>query len=244
LNPAEAVASRKIRTTELFAELRFAPGETFINTKQRRLPINLDAPVFTVSHRLGVKGLLGSQYSYNLTEASIYKRFWMKSWGKIDLKVKGGIQWEKVPFPLLCMPETNLSYIVQDYTFEAINNMEFPTDRYLSGYLYWDLNGKLFNRIPLLKKLKWREWIGVRCLWGELSDKNNPYSANNVGNPIVMYFPDGSYVIDPKKPYWELSLGIHNIFKLIHVEYVRRLNYNELPTAKKHGVRFMVRMTF
>ena len=244
LNPAEAVASRKIRTTELFAELRFAPGETFINTKQRRMPINLDAPVFTVSHRLGVKGLLGSQYSYNLTEASIYKRFWMKSWGKIDLKVKGGIQWEKVPFPLLCMPETNLSYIVQDYTFEAINNMEFPTDRYLSGYLYWDLNGKLFNRIPLLKKLKWREWIGVRCLWGELSDKNNPYSANNVGNPIVMYFPDGSYVIDPKKPYWEISLGIHNIFKLIHVEYVRRLNYNELPTAKKHGVRFMVRMTF
>ena len=236
--------SRKIRTTELFAELRFAPGETFINTKQRRLPINLDAPVFTVSHRLGIKGLLGSQYSYNLTEVSIYKRFWMKSWGKIDLKVKGGIQWEKVPFPLLCMPETNLSYIVQDYTFEAINNMEFPTDRYLSGYIYWDLNGKLFNRIPLLKKLKWREWIGVRCLWGELSDKNNPYSSNNVGNSIVMYFPDGAYVIDPKKPYWEISLGIHNIFKLIHVEYVRRMNYNELSTAHKHGVRFMVRMTF
>ena len=241
VNPA---VSRKIRTTEFFAELRFAPGETFINTKQRRLPINLDAPVFTVSHRLGIKNLLGGDYSYNLTEASIYKRFWLKSWGKIDLKFKGGIQWEKVPFPLLCMPETNLSYIVQDYTFEAINNMEFPTDRYVSGYLYWDLNGKLFNRIPLLKKLKWREWIAVRCLWGELSDKNNPFMAHNEGNPIVMYFPDGSYVIDPKKPYWEISLGIHNIFKLIHVEYVRRMNYNELPTAHKNGVRFMVRMTF
>ena len=241
VNPA---VSRKIRTTEFFAELRFAPGETCINTKQRRLPINLDAPVFTVSHRLGIKNLLGGDYSYNLTEASIYKRFWLKSWGKIDLKFKGGIQWEKVPFPLLCMPETNLSYIVQDYTFEAINNMEFPTDRYVSGYLYWDLNGKLFNRIPLLKKLKWREWIAVRCLWGELSDKNNPFMAHNEGNPIVMYFPDGSYVIDPKKPYWEISLGIHNIFKLIHVEYVRRMNYNELPTAHKNGVRFMIRMTF
>ena len=236
--------SRKMRTTELFAELRFAPGETFINTKQRRMPINLDAPVFTLSHRLGVKGLLGSQYSYNLTEASIYKRFWLKSWGKMDVKVKGGIQWEKVPFPLLCMPETNLSYIVQDYTFEAINNMEFPTDRYVAAHLYWDLNGKLFNRIPLLKKLKWREWIGIRCLWGELTDRNNPYLAKNAGDPILMYFPDGANVIDPKKPYWELSIGIHNIFKLIHVEYVRRLNYNELSTAHKHGVRFMVRMTF
>ncbi|MEE3446091.1 MAG: DUF5686 family protein, partial [Prevotella sp.] len=219
-------------------------GETFINTKQRRLPINLDAPVLTVSQTLGIKGLLGSDYSYSLTEASIYKRFWLKSWGKMDFYVKGGIEWEKVPYPLLIMPQTNLSYIIQDYTFEAINNMEFPMDRYLSAQLNWDLNGKILNRIPLIRKLKWREWISVRCLWGELSDKNNPYLDHNIGNTLLMYFPEGSYVIDPKRPYWELSLGVHNIFKLIHVEYVRRLNYNELPTAHKHGVRFMVRMTF
>ena len=239
-----AVPSQKIRTTELRAELRFAPGETFINTKQRRLPINLDAPVFTVSHTLGLKDVLGGQYSYNYTEASIYKRFWLKSWGKMDFNFKGGIQWEKVPFPLLIMPETNLSYIVQDYTFEAINNMEFPTDRFLSGQVNWDMNGKIFNRIPLLRKLKWREWIGFRVLWGELSDKNNPYLDHNVGNPILMYFPEGCYVINPKRPYMELSLGVHNIFKIVHVEYIRRLNYNELPTAHKHGVRFMVRATF
>lgn len=238
------VASRKFRTTELRAELRFAPGETFINTKQRRLPINLDAPVFTISHTLGIKGLFGGDYSYNYTEASIYKRFWLKSWGKMDWLIKGGIQWEKVPYPLLIMPETNLSYIVQDYTFEAINNMEFPTDRFLSGQLNWDLNGKILNRIPLIRKLKWREWIGFRILWGELTDKNNPFLEQNAGSPLLMYFPEGSYVIDPKRPYMELSLGIHNIFKLIHVEYVRRLNYNELPTAHKHGVRFMIRMTF
>ena len=244
-SPSSArAASQKIRTTELRAELRFAPGETFINTKQRRLPINLDAPVFTVSHTLGLKDVLGGQYSYNYTEGSIYKRFWLKSWGKMDFKVKGGIQWEKVPFPLLIMPETNLSYIVQDYTFEAINNMEFPTDRFLSGQVNWDLNGKILNRIPLLRKLKWREWIGFRVLWGELSDKNNPYKDHNIGNPILMYFPEGSYVIDPKRPYMELSLGLHNIFKIIHVEYIRRLNYNELPTAHKHGIRFMVRATF
>ncbi len=243
-HPGGTIPSQKIRTTELRAELRFAPGETFINTKQRRLPINLDAPVFTVSHALGLKDVLGGQYSYNYTEASIYKRFWLKSWGKMDFKIKGGIQWEKVPFPLLIMPETNLSYIVQDYTFEAINNMEFPTDRFISGQMNWDLNGKILNRIPLLRKLKWREWIGFRVLWGELSDKNNPTLQGSQGNPMLMYFPEGSYVLDPKRPYMELSLGIHNIFKIIHVEYIRRLNYNELPTAHKHGVRFMVRATF
>lgn len=239
-----SVASRKLRTTELRAELRFAPGETFINTKQRRLPINLDAPVFTISHTMGLKHFLGSDYSHNYTEASIYKRFWLKSWGKVDFNVKGGVQWEKVPYLLLCMPETNLSYIVQDYTFQSVNNMEFLNDRFVSAMMNWDMNGKIFNRIPLLKKLKWREWISVKCLWGELSDKNNPNLEQNRNNPILMYFPEGSYVMDPKKPYWEMSLGIHNIFKIVHVEYVRRMSYNDLPTAHKHGFRLMMRMTF
>ena len=244
ISSANSVPRQKIRTTELRAELRFAPGETFINTKQRRLPINLDAPVFTVSHTLGLRGVLGGEYSYNYTEASIYKRFWLNSWGKMDIKVKGGIEWEKVPFPLLIMPETNLSYIVQDYTFEAINNMEFPTDRFLSGQLYWDLNGKILNRIPLIRKLKWREWLGFRILWGELSEKNNPYLDKNAGSPMLMYFPEGSYVINSNRPYMEFSVGIHNILKIIHIEYVRRLNYNELPTAHKHGIRLKVRASF
>ena len=239
-----AAPSKKLRTTELRGELRFAPGETFINTKQRRLPINLDAPVFTISHTMGLKDVLGGDYAYNFTEAGIYKRFWLKSWGKLDCYMKGGIQWNKVPYPLLIMPETNLSYIMQDYTFTTINNMEFLNDRYASVMVFWDLNGKIFNRIPLLRHLKWREWLSVKCLWGELSDKNNPTLAQNAGDAQLMYFPEGSYVMDPKKPYWEVSAGIHNIFKIVHVEYVRRLSYNHLPTAHKHGVRFMIRMTF
>ena len=235
--------SNKFRTSEFHAEFRFAPGETYINTKQRRLKINLDAPVFILGHTIGVKGFLGGDYRYNFTEASIYKRFWMKSWGKIDCYLKGGIQWNQVPYPLLIMPETNLSYIIQDETFELIDNMEFLNDRFASLYISWDFNGKIFNRIPLLKKLKWREYIGFRCLWGGLSDKNNPFLEQNAQSDILMLFPEGCHVMDSKKPYYELSVGIHNIFKLIHVEYVRRLNYH-YENTHKDGIRFMVRMTF
>ena len=235
--------SNKFRTSEFHAEFRFAPGETYINTKQRRLKINLDAPVFTLGHTVGVKGFLGGDYRYNYTEANIYKRFWMKSWGKIDCYLKGGIQWNQVPYPLLIMPETNLSYIIQDETFELIDNMEFLNDRFASLYISWDFNGKIFNRIPLLKKLKWREYIGFRCLWGGLSDKNNPFLEQNAQSDILMLFPEGCHVMDSKKPYYELSVGIHNIFKLIHVEYVRRLNYH-YENTHKDGIRFMVRMTF
>lgn len=239
-----AIEQGKIRTTEASIELRYAPGETYVNTKQRRLKINYDPPVFTLSHTVGVKGVLGGDYNYNFTEASVYKRFWLNSWGKLDVTLKGGIQWNKVPFPLLIMPAANLSYIVEDETFNMINNMEFLNDRYASLDVSWDLNGKIFNRIPLIKKLKWREWLGVKVLWGTLTDKNNPTLAANAGDPLLMQFPEGSYVMDPHRPYIELIAGIHNIFKIFHVQFVHRLNYNGLPTAKKNGVRLMMRFTF
>ncbi len=237
----------EIQTMEASLAFRYAPGETFVNTKQRRIPVSFDAPVFTLSHTSGFKGVLGGEYNYNLTEIGLYKRFWFSSWGKIDMFVKGGAQWNKVPFPLLIMPAANLSYILQRETFNLINNMEFLNDRYASLDVSWDLNGKIFNRIPLLKKLKWREAIGFKMLYGHLTDKNNP--MKHPGDSELFLFPtrDGrptSFVMDSKTPYMECSVGIHNIFKILHIDYVRRLNYLDHPDANKWGVRFMVMMTF
>ena len=231
-----------IHTTELHGEIRIAPGETFINTKQRRLPINLDAPIFTLAHTMGVSGLLGGEYNYNLSELEIYKRFWMKSWGKVDVYLKSGYQWNKVPYPLLIMPRTNLSYVMEDETFRLINNMEFLNDKFASLEVSWDFNGKIFNRIPLIKKLKWREYIGLNTMWGGLSDKNNPYL--NPSDDMLFHFPKGSYIMSKNKPYMEAVIGIHNIFKILHVEYVRRLTYTELPTSHKWGIRLMFRASF
>jgi len=236
---------KDITTTELGVTLRYAPGETFVNTKQRRVPVQLDAPVFTLSHTIGLKDVLGGDYNFNLTEASIRKRFWFGSWGKLDVTLRGGAQWNKVPFPMLNIPMTNLSYINQfNEAFALVKNMEFLNDRYASLALTYDLNGKLLNRIPLIKKLKWREMFRIRGMWGTLTDKNNPYK----GGSDLFLFPmhDGvanSYVMG-KDPYIEVAVGIYNIFKLLHVEYVRRLTYLDIPGTKKGGVRFAVMMTF
>ena len=235
-----------ITTTELGVTLRYAPGETFVNTKPRRVPVSLDAPTFTLSHTAGFKGVLGGEYNFNLTEASIRKRFWLGSWGKLDVTARAGAQWNTVPFPLLNLPMANLSYITQNNeSFNLINNMEFLNDRYASLNLSYDMNGKLFNRIPLIKKLKWREMFRIRGLWGTLTDKNNPYKSNN---PDLFLFPmrDGvptSHVMG-KTPYVEASVGIYNIFKLLHIEYVRRLTYTDIPGVKKGGIRFMILMIF
>ncbi|WP_285826076.1 DUF5686 family protein [Xylanibacter muris] len=235
---------RAMRTTELRAELRYAPGEKTVSTKQRSVAINCERPVYTLSHAVGLRGVMGGEYNYNFTEVSVYHRIRLNSWGKLNLNMHAGAQWNKVPYPLLIMPAANMSYIIQPSTFNLINNMEFLNDRYVSLDAEWDINGKLFNRIPLIKKLKLREYVGVKVLWGSLTDKNNPFLPCNAGSARLMYFPDGCNVMDSSRPYVELAAGVHNVFRFFSIQYVRRLNYLDLPTATKHGVRIAFQIAF
>lgn len=253
-SPDKNLHINKFEMADVMIGLRFQPGATYINTKQRRIATNNDSPIFELNHTIGLKNVLGNDYTYNYTEAKVYKRLYLSSWGKIDTYVKGGIQWNKVPFPLLIMPAANLSYIKERETFSLIDNMEFMNDRFVSIMSGWDMNGKILNRIPLIRKLKWREYIGFNMLWGTLTDKNNPFLAKNAGESRLFYFPgefrkDGTFkyqsrVMDKNKPYFEVVAGIHNIFKILHVEYVRRLNYLDNPDIDKWGIRIMLRMTF
>lgn len=242
-----------LRTYDLTLGIKFQPGVTWINTKQRRIVANNDAPIISLNHTTGLYNFGATNYAYNFTEATAYKRVWLASWGKMDFTLKGGVQWNRVPFPLLIMPAANLSYIIEDNTFNLIDNMEFLNDRYASLMFSWDMNGKILNRIPLIRRLKWREYIGCNVLWGTLSSKNNPYLTKNQYDPRLLHFPgrfdaEGnftplSHVMDKKKPYVEVIVGIHNIFKIFHIEYVHRLNYIT-PDTQRWGIRGMFRMTF
>ena len=243
-SPLSPLPSIKFRTTELRAEIEYSPGALYVNSKQRRLKVNREAPIFNLSHTFGLKGFLGGDYNYNYTEASIFKRIWLNSWGRIDFYTRAGVQWNQVPFPLLCMPAANLSFISQKQTFNLLYNMEFLNDRFWSVDVNWDMQGKILNRIPLLKKLRWREYIGAKMLWGALSDKNNPYLEENAGSSILMLFPDESSIMNPRIPYWEISIGVRGIFRFFQIEYVRRMNYNEPVRGHKNSIRFGFTLMF
>ncbi|MCF0202393.1 MAG: carboxypeptidase-like regulatory domain-containing protein [Bacteroidaceae bacterium] len=236
-----------MRLSEFFFGIRYAPNEAVVNTKKQRWKINKDTPIFELKHTMGVKGFLGGSQRYNTTEGSIYYRKWLNSWGKLSLYAAGGIQWNRVPYILLMQPPVNTALVAQDCTFNLMNDMEFLNDRYAHVDIEWDVNGKLFNRIPLLKKLKWRELIGIKAYWGWLSEKNRPIPLPNgryvdaVDNSLL--WPYGVNIMG-KTPYMELNIGIHNIFNLFCVEYVRRLTYTDLPNASKHGVRFRFQVSF
>ena len=234
----------RIRTTELKLGLRYCPGQTYVNTKQQRLPVNLDSPEFTLSHTMGVKNFLGGGYKLNFTELGIYKRFWLGPWGYVDTHLNGGAQWNKVPFPLLIMPPVNITYFELENTFSMMRNMEFLSDRYAYASVSWDLSGKILNRLPLIKRLKWREYIAVKGMWSTLTDKNNPFLEQNASDPELFKFPEASHIMDKNKPYFEVVAGVHNIFKFFGIDYVRRLSYNDLPHTHKNGVRFSFAMSF
>ena len=220
-------------------KLRYAPNEKFFQTQWNRFPVSLDAPVFTLSHTIAGKGVLGSDYTYNHTEAGIQKRFWFSAFGYIDIITKAGKVWSKVPYPLLILPNANLSYTIQPEAYTNMNAMEFISDEYVSWDLTYYMNGNLLNRLPLIKKLKAREVFCFRGLWGHLTEKNNP---KNGGDGLYL-FPKGSYTLG-KAPYMEASVGVENIFKFLRVDYVWRLNYRNHPDIQTKGIRCTMRLSF
>lgn len=234
---------KKIRMTNVSVGMTYNPGVTYVNTKQQRFPVNLDSPEFYVSHKMGVKHLLGGQFKSNVTTLGIYKRQWLGSWGYLDIHAYGKAQWNKVPFPMLLLPPINLSYFEEENTFSLMEDWEFLNDRQVFWSVSWDMNGKLLNRIPLIKRLKWREYFAVKGLWGTLTDKNNPFLEQNQNDDVIYKFPSSSHVMS-NQPYWEVIAGVHNIFNFFSVEYVRRLTYLHNEGVGKWGVRFGFDMTF
>lgn len=220
--------------------LRYAPGETFYQTKSQRIPINLDAPVFQLTHEYGPKGMLGSDFTMNKTEFSVQKRFWFSAFGYTDIILKAGKIWSQVQYPALMWPNANLSYTIQPESYALMNAMEFANDQYLSWDLTYWANGALFNRIPLIKYLRLREVVSFRGLYGKLSDKNNPELHNE-----LFRFPFDSFATPMKKqPYMELGVGIDNILTILRVDYVWRLTYRDTPNVDRGGVRIQLHFTF
>lgn len=221
-------------------QLRYAPGETFYQGRSFRFPINMDAPIFTLSHTFGPAHLLGSKFTINRTEASIIKRFWFSAWGYTDIYLKGGHIWSQTPYPQLLIPNANLSYTIQPESFSLMNAMEFVNDSYASWDITYWANGAIFNYIPLFKKLKLREAFTFRGLWGHLSKKNNPEY-----NPGLFRFPSIANTRQMSNtPYMEVAVGLDNILTVLRVDYVWRLTYRDTPGASKSGIQIALHFTF
>ena len=226
--------------SSLKIKLRYAPGEKFYQSKTHRYPINLDAPIFELTHTYSPKKFLGSMFEINKTEFSAQKRFWFSAFGFADCILKGGHVWSKAPYPNLLLANANLSYTIQPESFALMNPLEFINDSYVSWDVTYWANGALLNYIPLLKKLKLREAFSFRGLYGHLSDKNDPTKSLE-----LFKFPDTAQPFKmTSTPYMEVGVGVDNLFKILRVDYVWRLTYRNNPNIDKSGIRIALHITF
>lgn len=227
--------------TALELRFRYGRNEKFYQTRTQRVPITYDALIFNLSHVMARKGLLGSSYNYQRTDIGVQKRVWLSAFGYIDFIAKAGKVWNKVPYPLLILPNANLTYTIQPEAYTNMNALEFLNDEYVSWDVTYYMNGNLLNRIPLIKKLKWREVCTFRGLWGNLTDKNNPRLTSNKEG--LYMFPQDSFLMG-KTPYMEAGVGIENIFKFLRIDYVWRLSYRNHPDIQKSGIRMTMALSF
>ncbi|MBL7775548.1 MAG: hypothetical protein JNK89_06065, partial [Saprospiraceae bacterium] len=234
----------EIKTTEFSLHLRYAPNEKFYQGATYRTPILNKYPIFNLWYTYGGKDLLGGMYEFHTVQAKVEKVVYLTPLGWSQVVLDAGRTFGTVPFPLLTVHRANQTYAYQLESYNLMNFLEFVSDKYASVNLTHTFGGFFFNRIPLLRRLKWREMVSFKALWGGLDEANRPSADNG-----LLHFPTDvngtplTYTLE-KQPYMEASVGIGNIFKVLRVDYVRRLNYLDHPNAPSWGIRARVKVEF
>ncbi len=234
---------KSITTGEVSTELRWAPHEQFYIGKLYRVPIFNKYPIFTLRYIAGIKGLFGGEYNYHNLNFEFFKRFYESQLGYTDITLDAGYLFGKVPWPLATIHHANQTYAYQLTSYNLMNFMEFISDHYAGVYIDHYFNGFFFNKIPLLKKLKWREVIEAKILYGGLRDENNPDK-----NPEQLKFPYTNGLLETfsldRQPYIEGGFAIANIFKLVRVDFIKRFTYLNHPQIPTWGIRTRIRLDF
>ncbi|OQP39994.1 hypothetical protein A4H97_17405 [Niastella yeongjuensis] len=234
----------EITTTELSAELRWAPHEQFYQGKVYRIPVFNKYPIFRLRYIAGIKGLANGDYNYQQLTLNVFKRFYFSQFGYADVVAEGGNIFGQVPYPLLTIHRANQTYAYQLNSFNMMNFMEFVSDHYASVSTDYYFNGFIFNKLPLIKNLKLREVAGFKMVYGGVRQENDPnYNKETFLFPTDEKGQTTTFSL-AGKPYMEASVGISNIFKILRVDLIKRLTYLENPDVPNWGIRARARFEF
>ena len=215
----------KLNQSEVVLNLRFAPKEKFMSNTIYRTSLGTTFPVVEVEYALGLKNVFKSQYLYHKISGIISDDFPINPIGFMKYKLWGGKVFGDVPFLLSNIPDGNETYFYNNgrMTYNLMNDYEFYSNTWIGLSLDHHFDGFFLNRIPGIRKLKWREVIETKMLWGKT---NKSTIEKNIGNNIVAL--NG-------KPYIEVGFGIENIFKFFKVDFLWRATYRDHPNVPKFG---------
>ncbi len=220
----------RIRTTEFTARIRWTKDEEFISGAFDRVSTGSKYPVFALQGIFGVKGLLGADYNYQKIEFTIDHSRNVGFLGRIRYGFNGGYIFGSAAYPFLKVHPGNQSYWLLTSAFNKLNYFEFVSDKYVGAYLEHHFQGLILDRVPLIKKLKWRLIAGGRTVYGDIDNRHT----------AEMLLPDFTKKFG-KVPYAEANFGIENIFKVGRVDLVWRITHLD-PGMNPLGIR--ARWTF
>ncbi|MBR4052371.1 MAG: carboxypeptidase-like regulatory domain-containing protein [Alistipes sp.] len=179
-------------------------------------------PILTLSATAGLKNVLRDSPEYYRVDGSIFYRPELPPLGHSEIMLQAGQIWGDVPYPLLKLHEGNGTYFYDPYAFSCMDYYEFASDRWVACFFEHHFGGVLLGKIPLLKRLKLREVLVAKGVWGTLSEQNDGSATNT---PAPLRFPVGLGSVS--KPYFEAGFGIENIFRLVRVDFIWRLSHRE-----------------
>lgn len=237
-----SVKSSDFTNAAITLSLRWAPKEYYLQNDNERVRQSKPGGLaLAVNYTRGIKGLLGSRFDYNRVTASIEKGLSFGYWGRTDFTLSATKIFERLPYPLLEVHRGNQSFIYNTSAYNQMDFFEFITDQSLFLKAEHHFNGAILNRIPLMKKLKWREFIEGRAVMGSISRQNID---------LIPQYDNEQRQVSPikntinREPYMEVAYGIENIFKVLQVVAVHRLSHLYGTGYRKFGVKIGLSVSF
>ena len=232
-NATETAFKESITTSEIRLLARLAYNEKYVEGEFTRVSLGTHYPIVQAQYTMGIKNLFHSDYNYHKFTINVDDRIRINPIGYFDYILSYGKTWNPIPYPLLELHGGNETYIFDLYAFNSMNYYEFVSDEYASATISHHFDGFFLNRIPLMRKLKWREVVGAKALIGRVNDQNKN----------LLIFPEHLYALN-RGPYFEATTGIENIFKIFRVDAVWRLSYLDNPKAIPFSIKASLQFTF
>ena len=227
-------------TTELGAELRLAYNENLVLTNFNRISMNNSKwPIFTIRYIYGMEGVLNADFEYHKFMLKAYQRINLAFLGITSYNLEGGKILNPLPYPLLQVHAGNESFFYTNAAFNLMNYMEFVSDTYASFRMLHNFDGHVLNKVPFIRKFKWRLLAEANLLYGSLNERNQEL-LDISGNENTLAHNLSSL---SKIPYVEVGYGIENILRFIRIDAFHRLTYLDKPNIRKFGVKISAQIS-
>lgn len=214
-----------VTQSEVNVQVELTPKKKTIGYGVERRDIDAPFSRIFVNYSQGFKGFINSDFSYQKIQLYYKQPIIIGPIGRSNVTVELGKTFGQIPLGLMSVVPGNQTLFIIDNTFSNLNFYEFVADQYAT--LKWEHNfqGKIFARIPGLRKLNLREIVGIKGVYGTVSDENKLINAS------------GLIYQAPEKPYWEYNAGIGNIFKVFRLDFAWRANYRDIPDTNNFTVK-------